>query len=179
MVDFACDSRATSKMLSWCLLFAFCMTESHESNAHSHRHHISWRKYSIYPLCGQGLSSPPLSPEFCMQAGVAMWKGGLRDGGKGGWKMHGLCMSVPLFPMPGFLFSLFLPFLYCMLSLCYFRQYILPLCCRRYHFLDLIKSLPMVCTFMLLSSGPSNVKCIGCTATWQHQRIGADSHHSH
>lgn len=76
-----CDSQATSKMPSWHSLCAFCLNESHESNAQSHR--ISWRKYSIYPLCGQGLSSPPLSPEFCMQAGAAMWKRGLKDEGKG------------------------------------------------------------------------------------------------
>ena len=82
-LGFVCDSQATSNMPSWCSLCAFCLNESHESNAQRHCHRISWRKYSIYPLCGQGLSSPPLSPEFCMQAGAAMWRRGLRDEGKG------------------------------------------------------------------------------------------------
>lgn len=58
------------------------LNESHESDAHSLC--ASWRKCSIYPLCGRGLNSPPLSPEFCMQAGAAMWKRGLRDR-NGGW----------------------------------------------------------------------------------------------
>lgn len=97
------DIQATSKMLSWFLVCAFCLNESHESTTHSH--YISCKKCSIYPLCGQQLNSPPLSPEFCMRAQAAMWKRGLRDGGGKGvrdWKgypcpLPPLCLFFLLF----------------------------------------------------------------------------------
>ena len=92
-----CDSQATGKMPSRRWLRALCLNQSHESNTRSHRHRISWRTYSTYSLCGQGLSSPPLSLEFCMQAGAAMWKRGLRDGKKRG--LNGLSMSSSFKPL--------------------------------------------------------------------------------
>lgn len=58
-------------------------------------------------LCGQQLNSPPLSPEFCMRAKAAMWKRGLRDGGKRGWEIekvmhvcYPLCLFSLLFGSP-------------------------------------------------------------------------------
>ncbi len=150
-VGFVCDSQATSKMPSWCLLCAFCLNESHESNAHSHCHRISWRKYSIYPLCGQGLSSPPLSPEFCMQAGAAMWKRGLRNGEKGAWRRNGLSMSVSPPVMSVFFFSPPLPILH---VFCIPAQIVYPtfMCARDTDIFLCDKALLTVCISMSFPS---------------------------
>lgn len=88
------QQRDTVRVLALCTLF--CPSASHESSEHSRCHCISWKQYSFYLLCGQGLSFPPLSPEFCMQAKAAMWKRGLRGGGKGDWRRNALSVSVAL-----------------------------------------------------------------------------------
>lgn len=76
MVCHVCGSQATSEMSSRCL--ALCFLPERIPQKH-HALQPPPPKYSIYRLCGQGLSSPPLSLEFCMQAEAAMWKRGLRD----------------------------------------------------------------------------------------------------